>query len=103
MDNFMRFQEAHPNATVYVTGFSLGGVEATYTAIDLNKDGIRANLMTFGSPRPGNVKFAKFANSQLKGLNYRITYKNDKIPVLPDLSSGYHHVGTEVKNTLTKM
>ena len=90
------FRKAHPSAGVYVTGHSLGGAQAVFLTVDLYKRGIQANLMTFGAPRPGNQAYANYANNLIKGVNYRITFRYDKIPILPFRVMGYRHVGTEV-------
>ena len=96
LDAIRGFHNSHPTAKVYVTGYSLGGAQAVYCAADLYKAGIQANLMTFGSPRPGNYKFSRYLNSLVTGLNYRITYQGDKISILPPLVMGFLNVGTEV-------
>merc|ERR1719378_476966 len=97
LETFHRFRRAHPTAKVYVTGYSLGAAQAAYCIVDLYKQGVRqANLMTFGAPRPGNVRFADYVNNIIKGMNFRITFKDDKIPILPGKIIGYKNIGTEV-------
>lgn len=48
-----------------ITGHSLGGALSTLAAFDFNNLGIKTNLITFGSPRVGNEKFAKELNKRL--------------------------------------
>ena len=90
------FRKAHPSAKVYVTGHSLGGAQAVLLTVDLYKRGIQANLMTFGCPRPGNEVYSNYVNPLVRGMNYRVTYMADKVPILPIRLLGYKHVGTEV-------
>ena len=90
---------AHPNAKVIVTGHSLGGAQATLAAVDLTKAGYNTDLITYGSPRVGNKQFSEYADETLKGLNLRVTYKNDIVTVTPPQSTGYWHVGQEMHYT----
>ena len=90
---------AHPNAKVIVTGHSLGGAKATLAAVDLTKAGYNTDLITYGSPRVGNKKFSEYVDKTLKGLNLRVTYKNDVVTVTPPQSIGYWHVGQEIHYT----
>ena len=94
--NFKMFQGLHPKAKIYVTGFSLGAAQADLCAVELSLFGHRVNLMTFGSPRVGNKEFASFANTNLKGINYRVSFQNDAVTAMPIRAMGYHHLGTEV-------
>ena len=90
---------AHPNATVIVTGHSLGGAQATLAAVDLTKAGYATDLITYGSPRVGNKQFSEYADKTLTGLNLRVTYKDDIATVTPPQSIGYWHVGEEMHYT----
>ena len=90
---------AHPNAKVIVTGHSLGGAKATLAAVDLTKAGYNTDLITYGSPRVGNKKFSEYVDKTLKGLNLRVTYKNDIVTVTPPQSIGYWHLGQEIHYT----
>ena len=94
--NFKIFQSLYPKARIYVTGYSLGAAQADLCAVELSLLGHRVNLMTFGSPRVGNKEFASFANTNLKGINYRVSFQNDAVTAMPIRAMGYHHLGTEV-------
>ncbi|XP_028406220.1 proprotein convertase subtilisin/kexin type 5-like [Dendronephthya gigantea] len=89
----------HWNARLIVTGHSRGGALATLAAVDLTRSGYNTNLITYGSPRVGNKRFSDYVNKILRGLNLRVTYKNDVVTVLPPKISGYRHVGQEIHYT----
>ncbi|KAK3897416.1 Alpha/Beta hydrolase protein, partial [Staphylotrichum tortipilum] len=90
---------AHPAYPVVVTGHSLGGAVATLAAAHLRADdGVPADLYTYGSPRVGNLEFAKFVSDQAEdvgGANYRVTHTDDPVPRLPPISFNYRHVSPE--------
>ena len=94
--SIINFRKTHPTAKIYVTGYSLGAAQAVYCTADLYKAGIQANLMTFGTPRPGNRNFANYINKIVTGLNYRIIYQSDKIPIILSKLMGFFNHGTEV-------
>ena len=86
------YQE-HPKK-VLVTGHSLGGAMATLAAADLVNARYTVDLITFGAPRVGNKEFAQYVDRIVKGLNLRVTYKNDIVTVVPNI--GYRHAGQEI-------
>lgn len=87
---------ANPNATVIVTGHSLGGAVATIAGAYLRKNGIPCDLYTFGSPRVGNEAFANFVSGQ-DGRTFRITNQQDPVTVVPGMcSTGYAHTTPEI-------
>ncbi|XP_046858557.1 lipase-like [Xenia sp. Carnegie-2017] len=86
------YQE-HPKK-ILVTGHSLGGAMATLAAVDLVNAGYPVNLITFGAPRVGNKEFAQYVDRIVKGINLRVTYKNDIVTVIPN--KGYRHAGQEL-------
>lgn len=97
--NVKTLQSSFPSATkLVVTGHSLGGAMATLFAMDLvvNEKASGVSLVTFGSPRVGNAAFSQFTNSRINGTNWRVTYDNDVITVLPLVLMGFKHVGAEV-------
>ena len=93
------YRSVYKNAGVIITGHSFGGALATLSAVELNQRGIKADLVTFGSPRVGNDKFAKYANQMIKGKSLRVTYKNDIVTVIPPQTIGFRHVGQEIHFT----
>jgi len=97
IDTVQKFYTEHSTANLYVTGYSLGAAQAAYCAVDLYNVGYKPNLLTFGSPRPGNKQFADYTNQLLLNeLNYRVTYANDAVAAMPLKSLSYQHVGTDV-------
>lgn len=92
--------------TILITGHSLGGALANLCAVDMdfyyNKgegktvktDGYYFNLVTFGAPRVGDLKFATYVNSipKLK-RNVRVVYELDLVSQIP-FTTDYVHAGT---------
>jgi hypothetical protein len=69
---------------VWVTGHSLGGAEATMTAVRLATLGVTPGpLYTFGAPRAGNGDFARAADMLLGRAVYRVVNESDLVPRLP--------------------
>jgi triacylglycerol lipase len=69
---------------VWVTGHSLGGAEATLTAVRLAQLGLALGpLYTFGAPRAGNGDFARAADLLLERAIYRVVNESDLVPRLP--------------------
>ena len=77
----------NPGAKIYVTGHSLGGaLAALYTGM-LHYNGETdivskvAAVYTFGQPRVGDAKFAKYMKEHLTDTRYfRVVYCNDLVP-----------------------
>ena len=61
-----KFKTQYPRSKIYVTGYSLGAAQAVYCALELNLAGYDTDLLTFGSPRPGNKAFADFVNQYMQ-------------------------------------
>jgi hypothetical protein len=84
---------------VIVTGHSLGGALATLCADAMISQGwgdkIR-NVITFGSPRVGNGKFAQLYNVTLGARTRRVVNAGDPVPHVPWLFGRYRHVDTQV-------
>lgn len=96
---FEEVMKKKPKAKVVITGHSLGGALATIYIghifkrwQQLYKD--RIELITFGSPRVGNDKFAAAINLSIGKHNiYRVVYDNDPVSHVPLVSMGFIHVG----------
>jgi predicted lipase len=90
-----------PDFDVVLTGHSLGGAQTTLLAMDLayNHGLVGAYIITFGSPRVGNVDFATAFNNVYAGRSWRVTHEYDivaHVPLRNMLTETFHHVGTEV-------
>jgi hypothetical protein len=115
VDIVLRLLKDFPSYEVVVTGHSLGGALATLVAMDLvhvrldsrtkgdssyvllssssSSDFSAAKtlpvtLITFGSPKIGNIELAYYASKLLLSLHYRVTHLRDIVPHLP-LFMGY--------------
>ncbi|CAH0474748.1 unnamed protein product [Peronospora belbahrii] len=92
-----KLRKKYPNASVMVTGHSLGGAVASICAFELEhieKMPVKV-LYTFGSPRVGNTNFsARLRNASMKV--YRVTHFNDVVPHLPPTWTGFEHTSEEI-------
>ncbi|KAG8347147.1 putative Lipase (class 3) [Trypanosoma vivax] len=99
--------EKHQGRSLLVTGHSLGGALALFTAIDLalffgggaRPHGTKIFLYTFGKPRVGNSAFVSWVHSVFRANgheSYRITHKADIVPHLPPRSLFFKHVPHEL-------
>lgn len=88
---------AHPGASLYLVGHSLGGALATLASFDLNQvAGVRATeVYTFGSPRVGSSGFAAAYKARVP-VTWRMTNHHDIVPHLPLKAMDFQHVATEV-------
>eukprot|EP01130_Rhizamoeba_saxonica_P014924 TRINITY_DN6599_c0_g1_i2.p1 TRINITY_DN6599_c0_g1~~TRINITY_DN6599_c0_g1_i2.p1 ORF type:complete len:310 (-),score=50.14 TRINITY_DN6599_c0_g1_i2:48-977(-) len=91
-----QLSQIYPENDIIVTGHSLGGAISTLAAIDLRHHDIDVNLLiTYGSPRIGNKKFATwFSTEDL--ISYRVVHQKDIIAKVPPKFIDYHHVPREV-------
>jgi hypothetical protein len=89
---------AHPTASVLVTGHSLGGALATFAGVDIKEElNLSATIYSFGSPRTGNQAFANHVFSLFGTEGYqRVTHYNDVVPHVPIEPMGFQHTGNEV-------
>jgi triacylglycerol lipase len=75
---------ADAGQTVWVTGHSLGGAEATLIATRLAREGFDVGpLYTFGAPRAGDGTFALDAHRRLGERVYRVVNERDLVPRVP--------------------
>jgi predicted lipase len=86
----------YENATVTVTGASLGGALAVFTALELQAKTKRVTeLYNYGAPRVGNREFAAYVDRTIP-TRYRVTYRFDPVPHLPPRIMLYQHNSNEV-------
>jgi predicted lipase len=81
---------------IYISGHSLGGALAYVCAVDIHlaTKNPNINVLTIGSPRPGNKDFANYFN---KNIKHSVRYKNkgDIITKMP-LRSKFNHVHSSI-------
>lgn len=76
---------------IYLSGHSRGGAHATLAAARLHAAGFDvAALHTYGSPRVGNKRFARYISKHISQVR-RYSNESDPVPRLPRW--GYKHVG----------
>lgn len=92
----LSLQEKYPGGLLF-TGHSMGAAIASIALVHLTRFPAfsKSSLVTFGSPRVGNDKFADYLNAIIYGKNFRVTYKSDPVPRVPSHPE-YQHVGTEI-------
>jgi len=110
--NLRQCLQYKPNALIVVTGHSLGGAVAHfmgYHIFDLlpQRQIGSVKVITFGSPRVGNIFFASLLNSKI-GLNNieRVSYIHDPVANNPLKRLGYYHCGLKFvcsSSTLCKL
>jgi Lipase (class 3) len=89
---FYEAEHELPTLPITVLGHSRGGAIGLHLAKQLNTDGWRTDLCTFGSPRAANLAWVESANF----LHYRVAHVDDLVPHLPPEIMGYKHHGTPV-------
>lgn len=95
-----RIREVYPFGVIF-TGHGYGAALATLGIAMFNKTNnkIQTSLVTFGSPRVGNEKFATFINTSTFGKNIRVIYGQDPFictPFTSKTADTYFHVGKEI-------
>lgn len=100
----------YPNASVLVTGHSLGAAVSILAAVDLVKvlekssgPSLSLQLYNFGEPRVGNPAWAYWVHNSVFGsaeesskVQYRVTHKHDPVPLIPLLQWDFLHTPHEV-------
>lgn len=87
----------HPNASVMVTGHSLGAAVAAICTFELHfVENITVDaLYTFGEPRVGNPDFSGILHNSSIDM-FRVTHFRDVVPHLPPTWVGFQHTTREV-------
>lgn len=91
---FTKTAEQYPSRIV-VVGHGLGGAIATFAAVELRKQGIEADLYTYGAPRVTGKTLSDFIADQNRGENFRVTHTDDPVPRLPYLFLDLVHISPE--------
>jgi len=86
----------NPYYEVFISGHSLGGALSTLFGYLLSKEIINhVTVVSFASPRVGNIKFKELFERKQNLTHIRIVNKRDVITATPMI--GYHHVGVAVQ------
>jgi predicted lipase len=64
----------HPDATIVVTGHSLGAAQAMLGAIDQQLQGHDVHFYSYGSPRVGEINWSNYFDSMITAVNMRAVY-----------------------------
>jgi predicted lipase len=89
----------YPSYKLVITGHSLGGAMATICAMDLvynRKIKTLPFLVTFGSPRVGDLQFSQAFSKMYTDRSWRVTNQHDIVPHVPLERMGFEHVPLEV-------
>ncbi|KAG7441496.1 alpha/beta-hydrolase [Guyanagaster necrorhizus] len=89
--------ESKGTSNLVVVGHSLGGALAELDGLffALNIPSASIKVMTYGTPRVGNLAFAELIDSKVPNFK-RIDNKRDFIPILPGRHLGYVQPETEI-------
>ena len=110
--NYVETHAAPQLRRIYVCGHSLGGAMATLAASRLLCHSLKrgdsrlapSGLITFGSPRTGDIQFASFMNALNVGQDeergrvgiWRFRNNNDIVTRVPSYLMGFRHCGKTV-------
>ena len=99
MSDLKSLKSKYPQAKTVISGHSLGAAMANFAYLDAC-DFLSQNdlLITYGSPRVGNFKFANFYNLKScgGGNRIRVTHNRDPVPHLPLQIMGFQHAISEI-------
>ncbi|PWN32841.1 alpha/beta-hydrolase [Meira miltonrushii] len=90
-------RQKYPNATITITGHSLGAAIALFDALAIQNQFKNATLDTvvFGMPRVGNQQFANMVDEILPNQKHIIN-KRDPVPHLPFQALGFRQASGEI-------
>jgi len=98
--------QKYPDYTITSTGYSYGAPLCFYAGVDAkimvqrNKYKNKVEIMTFGSPRVGDINTASMAFHMFgEGENVRVVNQHDTYPHIPPESIGFRHASQELWNT----
>jgi hypothetical protein len=98
IDDLKEFKKVTGIQKLYITGISLGGGLAAISFIDIQHAAIfsKVDVITFGSPRVGNKKWAEHFDKITGGNSLRYVVKGDPFVVLPKcltVACNYGYIG----------
>ncbi|KAF7362839.1 Alpha/beta-hydrolase [Mycena venus] len=88
-----------PDASILVTGHSLGAAISLLDAIFLKQQlpsNTSIEVVGFGRPRVGNAAFANWVDSMFGTNNTFVVSRDDPVPHVPLLAQGFQHASGEV-------
>ncbi|KAJ7864589.1 Alpha/Beta hydrolase protein [Mycena olivaceomarginata] len=88
-----------PDASILVTGHSLGAAISLLDAIFLKQQlpsNTSIEVVGFGRPRVGNPAFANWVDSMFGTKNTFVVSRDDPVPHVPLLAQGFQHASGEV-------
>ncbi len=91
-----RLIELYPTYDLFITGHSSGGAIATLFGYLISPELInkQIQIITFASPRIGNLAFQRDFYKRTNLKHWRITNEHDFVPKIPYF--GFHHVGEQI-------
>lgn len=115
-ESILKLSNNYPNYSIIITGHSLGGAIAPLIGNELRLLNKKSNVISFGSPKFGNIIFQKWmnklwnTNENLNDLNnlfkrssyIRVTHKDDIVPLLPIRQMNYKHSGINIHFNVNK-
>ena len=88
--------DTYTDATLEITGHSLGGAMAILCALDLYENHgtsiVADYVYTFGMPRVGDDEFAEYYDSIFGDKTIRVTHRKDPVPLVPWKSWGWNYL-----------
>ncbi|KAJ7173051.1 alpha/beta-hydrolase [Mycena crocata] len=94
-----KLQAQVPDASVLVTGHSLGAAVSLLDAIFLKQQlpsNTSIQVAGFGRPRVGNTAFATWVDSMFGDKNTFVVSRDDPVPHVPLLAQGFQHTSGEI-------
>jgi predicted lipase len=88
--------ELNPTYKLFITGHSSGGAIATLFGYLISKELTerKIQIVSFASPRIGNLAFKRDFKQRTNLKHWRITNQHDFVPRIPYF--GFHHVGEKI-------
>lgn len=94
--NIKGLLETYPDYHVYICGHSLGGALCTLYGYMLSHEiEQHVTVVSFASPRVGNIGWKKAFDAKSNLTHYRVTNNNDIVTSFPTIL--YNHVGNNIR------
>ena len=97
-EEIFEVMKEHNDYEVFITGHSLGAALSTLFGYELSREEkmkeSKVTIVSFASPRVGNLEFRKSFDSQENLIHYRVTNNRDAVTAIPMIF--FHHVGINI-------